>query len=507
MATVFELKSSCLYIDGSLAFEGWSSSAQADNFFKSIWQGKPVVPAELELALLASDVPTVPEFEKVADGSLVLSQNQPWLTYELSADIEVRRTQTPLLLLSYVLNKGLFIYVEDDWRIRHAEVKLPSNVRMQFAPDALIRGTLPERHHHDLPIRNISCELLGRYFMFNDVADANGVRMALHPYFTLAPDELLAILQSADSPIQLVRSFLQDVLTNFTNTTIKWHPLNAAYITMAEGVKPTRGITKPWVNFSLSRDMSCPLCGMRLEISTTKLSAEGVLDVFINSNYYAIDRQSPDLPRCDVTQHLAHMSQSTVTFPSGKVLYADWLRCAEFTERTKDEEDYSSFSSYSINYVMGKIQKSLRLAANDIVHGSTGNESVVLYKVPGGVLIADYVWDREEISEEDFEGYPDHVEELGSICTDLWAYTLMDEARLESFIEGPSPFNPKKAESSAGGDAPGYFEIDPGQYCHQYLSCLPFDTALEALPEHVVKLIRKMGITRVHGFLHKVDSL
>lgn len=508
MITVFELAAKHLTISGSLAFKGWTSAAQADDFFKSLWRGTPTIVPELVNADTNELVREIPQFDEVPDGGLVLSANQPWTGKVLSEDIEVRRKQTPLLLLSYVMNSEIFVYVEDVWQVRHADVRLPSNLRMQFNADGLIRGKLPERHHHALPIRNISSELLGKYFLFNDLANADGVRMSLHPYFSLSPEELLAVLQAAESPIQLVKSFLQDVLTNYTSEVIKWYPLNAAYTTeVAVGDNPKYWTTKPWTNFSLSKDMMCPLCGMRLELSTAKLSSDGVLDVFVNSNYHVAHNQSPDLPRCDVAKSLADISQSIVSFPTGKVLYADWLRCDEFTARTKDEEDYSSFSTYSINYVMGKIQKSLRLAANDIVHGSTGNESVVLYKVPSGVLIADYVWDREEISEEDFEGYPDHVEELGSICTSLWAYTLMDEARLESFIEGPSPFNPKKAESSAGGDAPGYFEIDPGRYRHQYLSCLPFDTALEALPEHVVKLIRKMGITRVHGFLHKVDSL
>ena len=108
---------------------------------------------------------------------------------------------------------------------------------------------------------------------------------------------------------------------------------------------------------------------------------------------------------------------SQVSFPSGRIAFGDDLRYAV--------GDLGSDVVESYNAAVGRYKVYQAYADKNIAYGFTSNTSpnVYLDTETGDIHVANPAFDDFD---EDFKGAPETWELLGSICTDLWAYTIMD---------------------------------------------------------------------------------
>ncbi len=134
-----------------------------------------------------------------------------------------------------------------------------------------------------------------------------------------------------------------------------------------------------------------------------------------------------------------------VDFPSGKVIYVDNLQTL-FTEDTEIKEflkgnDYIDCSSRHWH----ENQTRIYWEKGKMVTGYCGNSCPSVIKTPEGFKISQGSWDEEG-------EYLEDENSLGSICTDLWWYSLMD---VEYFKNQFPELNPEDYD---------IMEIDPGTY-------------------------------------------
>lgn len=489
--------------------DAFPTEPELDAFLKSVWSGVPDIAYKDALSL--------PEFHPIEPGMPLRLRSTPFKEKLISQDVVTGQLQTPLLLLAYALNTVMCYCINHkiNWT-RSFESKedfhLPRNVHMSMGIGADLGNGIKERHNHHIPEHATFAYFVYKYLMLRDLKDPDGTRYAIHPYFSMPPSELLSLMQATDSPLTFVKDFLQTCLNNVDREEILWYPLHESYYFDASGMKYPMEMT-PWSSFALSSELSCGRCGKRLLFSDVSFSADKVVHIQMNSFSHAIANESPNLPLCDVSLPLSAGAVGEVYLPTGKVLYADWLRVPRFTAALERNNQYDTSKWYSLNYPLGTIQVALHACTLDVIHGPTGNESVELYQIGPDIIITGHVSENDDDFDQDLsvaDASDTLVGEvllikLGSICTDLWAYTLVDEQVFESLIQTSNPLSTKHGANYAGGSSPGYFETTPGRYAHYYLHGMPEAEIAEVLPDHVKHALRQEGISKVHGFLKKLD--
>lgn len=465
-------------------------------------------------------------FESAVGGSYpVLARDAEIPFCMLPEDDAARRALTPLLVLRYLVDTLFVIKFNGRWRDKdEPHPAFPSNMHVSSFSTLDLggdEGVVTEIHEHRVMAQNFIPFLLGSELRFNSVKGVDG-RYALHPYFSMDPEELWATIISADCLLTFAVEFVSACVENLTNTKVEWFNVNAAYLN-EEG-------DATWDLFKLgSSEACCASCGTVLEVYNLSLSEDHTLNVVFGTSRYLLEDVSAELPRCSSALWTAGPRSFDVNFPSGKIWYADWMRTPKFKAAMKKHDEYNPRRWHSINYEAGRVQSAAFMASRDVVHGSTGNEAVILYQLDKNhVLIAGYSTlspDYEDcpdlfdsMSDAEFDSYCEHyyaekkkawdalnITELGSICTDLWAYTLVDESVLRD-IEGDLTYSAKREASLAGGRSPGYFKVSPGKYTHLYLSGLPAEEAIALIPAEMREKVASYKFKRIHALLTKLPD-
>lgn len=128
--------------------------------------------------------------------------------------------------------------------------------------------------------------------------------------------------------------------------------------------------------------------------------------------------------------------------PSGKIVVDDDLRPL-----------YDGFNDHfaSYNTDLGQSQVIKAFAEQGCAFGPVGNSCPGLYRTGEGTyVLASGVYDDED----DNEGLPDGWELLASVCTDLWAYSIVDYDDWEA----------KGGKSTDHWGGAGIVEIPAGEY-------------------------------------------
>lgn len=113
-----------------------------------------------------------------------------------------------------------------------------------------------------------------------------------------------------------------------------------------------------------------------------------------------------------------------VTFPTGQLLIADWLRIPAFTTASRAKD-------FDINCERGK-REAVRWHAEKLgfAHVFVGNTSPRVLKHAGGFAVG------RPARNEDADDYltPDGTTDIGYVCTDLWWATIIDRETLLSIL-------------------------------------------------------------------------
>jgi hypothetical protein len=274
-----------------------------------------------------------------------------------------------------------------------------------------------------------------------------------------------------------------------------------------------------------------------LAISASEIR-ENTLHVIAGTSDYALEMQEPSLLICKGRNYLDHY-KATVQFSSGNLVFADWIRYDKFTKAVKREDQYNTSKWHSINYKLGRFQEMQHKASLNIVFGGIGNEAVNLYKFDGGIVIAgksnldlDYWEPEKDVSDEEYEilfaeakieankvWETTKLTPIGSICTDLWGYIVVDIETIGLLTNQTLKRNRSKIVDSekraldlevsasksvmAGGSTVGYRSLPPGEYTHYYLRHFSVEKALTLLPEHIAQLIEPYQFRTIHAVLLK----
>jgi hypothetical protein len=108
-----------------------------------------------------------------------------------------------------------------------------------------------------------------------------------------------------------------------------------------------------------------------------------------------------------------------IVFEKGELLISDWFRIPEFTETFNND--------FSINSIKGRIESTQHhLEVGNVLHVVLGNCSPRIYK-KGNTL----VFGRED---EDIDAPRNGFVEKGSVCTDLWATTIVEKTQLINIV-------------------------------------------------------------------------
>jgi hypothetical protein len=185
---------------------------------------------------------------------------------------------------------------------------------------------------------------------------------------------------------------------------LKGHTANERFFTGEDGVVRMKfvdwGILPPeeemFTDIEHGFSKSCSNCG-------------GYIGLLYDKN---TKTAATNLPPCRYTEGL--ITRTEVEFPAGKILVSDsipgnWTRAGDV------------MSDVTYNSKLGQSQTIVNYALHNTAFGPTGNEGLGLYKVKDGhyrVINPGYVDDTDEVVEP--EGC------VASICTDLWAYSIVD---------------------------------------------------------------------------------
>lgn len=134
-----------------------------------------------------------------------------------------------------------------------------------------------------------------------------------------------------------------------------------------------------------------------------------------------------------------------VTFETGEVLVADWIREENFYNQTENK--------FSVNYDSGRINQTEHFAKLGVVHVTVGNASPMLFQNGTTLVVGNY----KDADEESV-----YTPVINSITTDLWAVTMIDRAQLNRMI------GKDQADIFISEEKPHIIKIEPGEYKVSY---------------------------------------
>lgn len=176
------------------------------------------------------------------------------------------------------------------------------------------------------------------------------------------------------------------------------------------------------VNSSISSpDMFCSQCG---EISKLKLNEDGILTITpISSKNYNNKGQEP----CKFPEGVNTYS-NLFNIHSGKLVVANDLRSL-FSESLSKESDkfILQHTQGDINCAYGRKVNTSFWNDNGLIYLHTGNSSPHIFhnkKESKVTFKSEYWYDKE--NESDNDNFTSDEENIGYVCTDLWAICAMD---------------------------------------------------------------------------------
>ena len=185
---------------------------------------------------------------------------------------------------------------------------------------------------------------------------------------------------------------------------LKGHTSNERFFTGEDGVVRMKfvdwGILPPeeemWIDIEHGFSKSCSKCDGYMGLRYDPKTQTGFVT----------------LEPCTVPKRIT--TRTEVEFPSGKILVADsipgnWLKAADLK------------TSASYNSGLGQSQAIIYYAVRGTAFGPTGNEGLGLYKVAD-----DHYQIISPGYDEDTDAEISHGLCVAGICTDLWAYSIVD---------------------------------------------------------------------------------
>ena len=409
--------------------------------------------------------------------------------------------------LKYLVADAIYVLFQGKYLDEGVKSMPTPAVRVQSMHALQAEGRAPldavlDPHDHVISFNKLLALLLDDGLYCGGVhCEADGKYYALHPLLSLSPDQLWAHLRRQESLLALVQEYATYVLSNITADHVQWYEVHESYVVKGK---------LPWANRTISKDLPCPCCGMKMRVLSRTLTADHILDLVVGSNPYMLSHADPDLLICQ-GENWAAGCVSQINVPSGQLLFSDWIRHPRFAQSLKRENEYDTLRWHSINYPWGRLQESQFLASRDVAFGGIGNTTAEVYRFKEGIVLANIACE-EDLPRVVKAEEGDSLRLVGTILTGLWAYTVVDKATVDSVIGSDVlqsqhlTILPVDATDYAEGSTVGQTHVEPGVYTHYYLKWLSVEEALAILPAHVQKLLAAYNFDTIYGVLLKNPS-
>lgn len=123
------------------------------------------------------------------------------------------------------------------------------------------------------------------------------------------------------------------------------------------------------------------------------------------------------------------IAYASVSFKTGNLLIADWFRIEEFTNVVDESKNLES-----VNSELGREVQTQRYANEfNFISVSVGNSCPTIFENQGK-LIFGYVDEESERYISSKNKAKSSFKEIGSVCTDLWAATIIEEENLIDIV-------------------------------------------------------------------------
>lgn len=172
---------------------------------------------------------------------------------------------------------------------------------------------------------------------------------------------------------------------------------------------------------------------------------------WVPEGYYITDRNILPVPPLEK----ATVQETMVVLKTGNLLVNDWFRIPEFTAALGDED-------FPINSRKGREDQTRHYASFGVIHVGVGNSCAGVYQHGNQVVVGRHDEDESDI--------PEQLTAHGSVCTDLWAATLVEYETLVALVARTLPDTAKAvvdaylAEQSKGSYGVMSLTLEPGTY-------------------------------------------
>lgn len=156
----------------------------------------------------------------------------------------------------------------------------------------------------------------------------------------------------------------------------------------------------------------CFECGedFKLHIDNWQMKFTGF--ELVNNRYQSVEPQS-----C-IAKGIV---EQKITFEKGNLLIADWFRIDEFTQAVEGADEFD------VNSAKGRLDSTEYYAKHfNFINVSVGNTCPTIFKDQNNLIFGRQDYDAEE-SQHPYK-------EKGSVCTDLWAVTIIEKHQLIKII-------------------------------------------------------------------------
>lgn len=140
---------------------------------------------------------------------------------------------------------------------------------------------------------------------------------------------------------------------------------------------------------------------------------------FVNNNFVL----------SEIIEKRPAVAHTTVSFKTGNLLIADWFRIEEFTNVVDESKDPDSIGSEA-----GREQQTQQYAKEfNFISVSVGNTCPTIFENQGK-LVFGYINEEFGQYNPSRKKTKDSFTEVGSVCTDYWAATIIEEENLIDII-------------------------------------------------------------------------
>lgn len=176
-----------------------------------------------------------------------------------------------------------------------------------------------------------------------------------------------------------------------------------------------------------------------------------------NIEFFTYTKEEGRVPMLPVPNEC--ISELEIELSTGNLMIADWFRIEGFNEAVEPKEDITS-----INYSIGVLQTTRFYAeTNNMIHVLSGNSSPSIAAKDDVLIVGQVTEDNHE----------DHNCVVGSVCTDLWWTTVIEEEKLVDLLTpsmGSEEAKKAVADYTCGWTKPTRVKVKPGKYFLYYTS-------------------------------------